>query len=68
MTGILTRSRPWLLGVLDRDDHSRADVLAILDVPGDELASYGFDAASKPTAYGRLLEQIVDEVNRIGFE
>lgn len=68
VTGILTRVRPDLLPVLGQPEPDRGDVLAVLDAVGNELASYGFDESGNPTAYGLLLEGIVDEINRIGFQ
>ncbi len=68
LTGILTRVRPELLPILEAKEPDRSEVLEILDVIGNELAAFGFDASSTPTAYGMLLERIIDEVNRIGFE
>jgi hypothetical protein len=68
LTGVLARCRPELLTLLDADNVDRENVMAVLNVLGDELATYGFDERSRPNAYGDLLERIIDEVNRIGFE
>ncbi len=68
VVGLLARRQPELLPLIDKPEPSREDANALLEVIGDELATFGFDQNAAPTAYGRLLETIIDEVNRIGFE
>ncbi len=68
VTGLLARRKPDLLPLLELSDPTREDANALLAVIGDELTTFGFDQMSEPTAYGLLLETIIDEVNKIGFE
>ena len=67
LISILSRLEPSLLQVLDEATPDRRDVLGVLEAVGSELATYGFDDRYAPTTYGVLLEDLVDEVNRIGF-
>ena len=68
LTGILARRDPDLLTVLDADEAARTEVEKVTTVLGAELAEYGFGSNSEPTAYGLLIEDLIDEVNRIGFK
>jgi len=67
LISILSRREPSLLRVLDEPTPERPDVLRVLEAVDTELATYGFDDGYAPTTYGLLLEDLVDEVNRIGF-
>jgi hypothetical protein len=39
----------------------------VRDAIGEELAASGFDASYEPTARGRLLEGLIDFLNRLEF-
>jgi hypothetical protein len=39
----------------------------VRDAVGEELASSGFDANFEPTSRGRLLEGLIDYLNRLQF-
>jgi hypothetical protein len=39
----------------------------VRDATGEELAATGFDANYEPTARGRMLESIIDFLNRLEF-
>lgn len=68
ITGVLERRRPDLIPLLKVGNPPREKVRLLLGVIGEELAAFGFDEKSAPTDYGALLEDIIDQVNRIGFE
>jgi hypothetical protein len=68
VTGLLARRQPTLLPILELPAPTRDDASSLLAVIGDELSTFGFDQRSEPTAYGLLLETIIDEINKIGFK
>jgi hypothetical protein len=68
LTGILARRDPDLLTVLDAGEPARSEINGVTTVLGAELADYGLGSDSEPTAYGLLIEDLIDEVNRIGFK
>lgn len=63
---VLTRRNPRLLPIVDASEPDLVDLNKISDVLTVELAERGFGADYTPTAYGRRIEDAIDEVNRIG--
>jgi len=63
---VLTRRDTSLLSVVYAAEPARLDLDKINDVLTLELAERGFGPDYKPTAYGRQIEEAIDEINRVG--
>jgi hypothetical protein len=63
---VLARRDPRLLPIVEEAEPDRVDLDKINDVLTVELGERGFGADYTPTAYGRQIEDAIDEVNRVG--
>ena len=63
---VLARRDPRPLPIVEAAEPDSVDLDKINDVLTVELAERGFGADYTPTAYGRQIEDAIDEVNRVG--
>jgi|HubBroStandDraft_4_1064222.scaffolds.fasta_scaffold554270_1 hypothetical protein len=65
---VLERQAPSLVPLLSPAAVlRRVDVEAMVNAISDEFTTSGLGSGYEPSAYGKRLEDLLDEVNRVGF-